>query len=199
MNRLAALGCIAVTLVFPCPLSAQIPADYLTMSGTGGPGAYTLTANYVTNHPASHAPSGNVTFQDTTYSNATVASAPFASTGTISGLSEVSLPSIASGNLTLYGAAAKDFDGDGKLDVLLSDSSEHLNFVKGNGDGSFQTAQVEQSITTDSFIVADVNDDAKLDLIAANNTAGTTSLRLGNGDGTFQAPVLLFAGTSVLS
>jgi hypothetical protein len=38
-------------------------------------------------------------------------------------------------------------------------------------------------------VVGDFNGDGKLDLATANPTLGTVSVLLGNGDGTFQAPI----------
>ena len=49
MNRLAALGCIAVTLVFPCALSAQLPADSLSVGSAGGNGGVYAVTAYILN------------------------------------------------------------------------------------------------------------------------------------------------------
>ena len=74
---------------------------------------------------------------------------------------------------------AADFNADGRLDLATANSS--LSVMLGNADGTFQAAQ-----TTDpgggSLAVGDFNDDGKLDLATAD------SVRLGNGNGTFQAP-----------
>ena len=42
--------------------------------------------------------------------------------------------------------------------------------------------------------MADLNGDGKLDLVVGNRNASTVSVLMGNGDGTFQAPVTLGAG-----
>ena len=49
-------------------------------------------------------------------------------------------------------------------------------------------------------IAADLNNDGNLDLAVANPSVSTTSVLLGNGDGTFQSPIALpqpFPGTLV--
>jgi FG-GAP-like repeat len=54
--------------------------------------------------------------------------------------------------------------------------------------------------SANSVALADVNGDGKLDLIAAcecGPTGGTVSVLLGNGDGTFQAPVNYPSGGDV--
>ena len=44
--------------------------------------------------------------------------------------------------------------------------------------------------------VADINDDGKLDLLTSNYTVNAISVMYGNGDGTFQSPGTLAAGTN---
>ncbi|MEO8990977.1 MAG: FG-GAP-like repeat-containing protein [Acidobacteriaceae bacterium] len=95
-----------------------------------------------------------------------------------------------------------DFNGDGKLDVLVTTagatsgpfSSTYL-FLN-NGDGTLGTAKlVDTPISGFALAVADLNGDGKLDFVETNTdndlngTPGSLLVYLGNGDGTFAPPV----------
>jgi hypothetical protein len=92
---------------------------------------------------------------------------------------------------------AGDFNGDGKLDLAFAEVTGiyvgSVQVALGNGDGTFQTPLAPISTGTGTFFLAtaDLNHDGKLDLVAINNlsTTNNVSVLLGNGDGTFQAPV----------
>ncbi|MBW8870477.1 MAG: VCBS repeat-containing protein [Acidobacteriales bacterium] len=196
MNALAAAGRIAVCLAFSIGLSAQTPT--ITVTPTGTAGVYTLAGQYTTQAQA-HPPTGSVAFEDTTYSNAVLASAPFSSYVT-SIVPNGSQPfaSVSQYNSTIL---ARDFDGDGKADVLFVDDTSHLNFFKGNGDGSFQAGipDYSMSMPVGRLAAGDWDGDGKLDIAASATDIDTSSgpvtatilIRRGNGDGTFQAPVQL--------
>jgi hypothetical protein len=89
---------------------------------------------------------------------------------------------------------AADFNNDGKLDVVGA-VGQTIYVLLGNGDGTFQSAVGSagpSGSTVTGISVADVNGDGKLDLIVTgslNSTTGFAATLLGNGNGTFQAPV----------
>ena len=94
-----------------------------------------------------------------------------------------------------------DFNGDGRLDVLLVDSdpksgSELLSTLLGNGDGTLQPplSQTITSIPAGQLAVADFNLDGKLDLATCLQNTSGPSVFLGNGDGTFASPSFFNAG-----
>jgi len=89
-----------------------------------------------------------------------------------------------------------DVNNDGKLDLVVVNVTDGtIGVLLGNGDGSFQA----QNLTTLSVtplpnvVIGDFDGDGKLDVAVAVPTAqvGTfaAAVLLGNGDGTFQAPV----------
>ena len=92
--------------------------------------------------------------------------------------------------------AAGDFNGDGKLDLAVTNfnNAGTVSILLGNGDGTFQppiAANAGQEPL--SIAVGDFNGDGKLDIAVQNyyNSLGqiNASVLLGNGDGTFQAPL----------
>ena len=100
---------------------------------------------------------------------------------------------------------AGDFNGDGKLDLAVADGCQTrlcdtfgvVTVLLGKGDGTFvgrKKFAAGPSGTSAVFVTAgDFNKDGKLDLLVLNesiNITGDAAILLGNGDGTFQAPVL---------
>jgi len=89
--------------------------------------------------------------------------------------------------------AGGDFNNDGKYDLTAA-IGPTVWVSLGKGDGTFQagipSAGPSGSIT--QINVADVNGDGKLDLIVSGSKNATTffvATMIGNGDGTFQAPI----------
>jgi uncharacterized protein (TIGR03437 family) len=97
-----------------------------------------------------------------------------------------------SNNSYAHNQVADDFDGDGNLDLLVQ-LADRVNVLKGIGDGTFrQTFQyIPASGYPTSIAAADFNQDGKLDIVVSIADASTarTEVLLGNGDGTFQAPL----------
>jgi hypothetical protein len=99
---------------------------------------------------------------------------------------------------------AGDFNGDGRLDLAFSSqcpsydncATGAVSVMLGNGDGSFQSpvTYVTAGSGTNAIAVGQVNGDGFLDLvtsdlIAPDHSGGSASVLIGNGDGTFQAPI----------
>jgi hypothetical protein len=99
--------------------------------------------------------------------------------------------------------AVADINGDGKPDLIV-ESSQCCGSAKGvvgvllgKGDGTFKPVVSYQSLAGGqgtSIAIADVKGDGKLDIVTTDQDAGANglnkglvSLRLGNGDGTFNA------------
>lgn len=90
---------------------------------------------------------------------------------------------------SLSAIVSGDFNGDGKLDLAVTDSvGNSVMILLGNGDGTFSTAStISVGTQPMAIIAADFNNDGKLDLATANYADNTVTLLLGNGDGTFTA------------
>jgi hypothetical protein len=105
--------------------------------------------------------------------------------------------------------AVADFNADGKQDLAVVDNASPgaVSILLGNGDGTF-APQVQYATPNSpvALAVADFNGDGKLDLAVINNpppaagitspSAGSLSILLGVGDGTFQPHVDSAVGES---
>jgi hypothetical protein len=105
--------------------------------------------------------------------------------------------------------AVGDFNGDGKLDIVTTTFvnlprigviESDVRVFLGNGDGTFQAAQVYSDGIPQarSVAVGDFNGDGMADLAVANQD-GTVTILLGNGDGSFGAAQTYATGLNAVS
>jgi hypothetical protein len=92
--------------------------------------------------------------------------------------------------------AASDLNRDGSLDIVfLNSDTTSLSVLLGNGDGTFPASQnYPAGYELQSAALGDFNGDGKPDLVVADeydgsNGQGLVNVLLGNGDGSFQAPI----------
>jgi FG-GAP-like repeat len=87
------------------------------------------------------------------------------------------------------GVAVGDFNGDGKLDLVIANSSDNtVSILLGDGIGGF-AAKVDYPTSAGPVAVAvgDFDGDGKPDLAVACSGTNLISILLGHGDGTFAA------------
>ena len=173
----------AVTFVPPY-LSATALAD------TGSAPNYTFTATVSAFGPL--APTGNVTFTDTT-SNVTLGTAALNAGTLVSGFAPYQSYPIANMNNGQTGGtngpAVGDFNSDGRPDYAVPTNGGPIVILLGKGDGTFTTGTPINTtgFTPTSVVVDDFNGDGKQDLAVLGATdPGSINIYLGNGDGTFQ-------------
>lgn len=97
--------------------------------------------------------------------------------------------------------AVADINNDGKLDIVRADSnssSSAITYMQGNGDGTFLAARSFNTGMTNilSLYLTDINLDGKKDIFF--NYGGPSGVLLGNGNGTFFAPITIFNTTGTV-
>lgn len=100
---------------------------------------------------------------------------------------------------TPVSAVVRDLNEDGIPDLVVGNQgSNNVSVLLGKGDGTLQAAvNYYAGVSANSIVIADINGDGKPDiaaLVSGNASAsspGIVSILLGNGDGTFQAPIVL--------
>jgi subtilase family serine protease len=155
-----------------------------TLTSSGTPGNYSLTATVI--GQGAVAPSGNVSFIDTTMGNAVLAS-----TATVSNsatITENIVQTIPTGTYPVA-MVSDDFNKDGIPDLAVANmGSSTVSILLGNGKGTFSAGTALQTGTASAAIaVGDFNRDGNVDLAVTIPTSATVAIFYGNGDGTFTA------------
>ena len=170
-----------------------------TISATGSPTSYTLVGTVaVFGNPF---PSGTVSFEDATNSNAVIGSSALDPASLL--FASTIAPNSPAVDGTPAATVSGDFNNDGKSDIAIPQgSASKVSIFLGNGDGTFQPqVAYDTDINGQAFAAAvgDFNADGNTDLAIANVVSGggtaTVSILLGNGDGTFQQQVPYAVGT----
>ena len=178
--------------------SVDFSVPYLTAAALAstGAGPYGFTGTVSAFGPV--APTGTVTFTDTT-SNFVLGSAPLNASTLQNGFTTPTNYPITGMNNGQTGGtngpAEGDFNGDGRPDFAVPTNSGPIVILLGKGDGTFTNGT---SLTPaypfepTAVVVGDFNQDGKQDLAVLSasgpGSIGSVNVYLGNGDGTFQTP-----------
>ncbi len=178
------------------PAKKPVYSDTTALLVAGGPGNYSLTATVV-GYGGTAAPTGNISFLDTSFGNAALGSVPLGPASAGLGWLVSQTPALASIPIS---EVTGDFNGDGIPDLALLWTSSTFNSTAtvtiffGNGDGAVTAGpttqtQIELDDNIGYMIAGDFNGDGKTDLAVLSYPAGFASdyvtTLLGNGNGTF--------------
>jgi hypothetical protein len=101
----------------------------------------------------------------------------------------------------IYFVATGDFDNDKQLDIVaVFYTSNQIQILLGYGDGTFRdgnTYSTGDGSLPYSAVVADFNNDNKLDIVVSNYWVGNIGVFLGYGNGTFMDMQALLSGLRI--
>jgi FG-GAP-like repeat len=120
--------------------------------------------------------------------------------GTFSGAPISLVPGSDVGGNPAIAIESADLDGDGIPDLLYTDLQTGITALLGNGDGTFKAVwQFMPKGFANSLAIGDFNRDGIPDFAAGIDSpvAGVIEVFLGVGDGTFQPPTFIQAGSSL--
>jgi len=218
ISVLPAMGLIHVNASFLIAADRSLTTDTITWSLAGCSGGATACGSVGTDNcpnssycynlytaPATVPPGGQVSVVATSTIDPTISAT---ATVVVSPINFA--PTSHSAGTAPQDVVVADFNGDGKLDLAVADNGNPstgdkggVRILLGNGDGTFQPAQFVNAGNNPTFIAAgDFNGDGKTDLAVSDLGAlpmggnGNLAVLLGNGNGTFQPPIVLSAGVN---
>jgi len=174
-------------------LSVTSPAKFPTTTSiaqSGSVGNYTLTAT-VSGSGGAAAPTGTVSFLDTSNGNHSLGSDSLVAGTSVRGWVGFQTP-VVPGNSPIT-LATGDFNGDGIPDLAVGGANwTTVAILLGNGDGTFRSEpnSIREGNYSNFVATGDFNGDGIPDLAIAtsgnySDLPGSVSIWLGNGDGTF--------------
>ncbi len=91
----------------------------------------------------------------------------------------------------IYGAVTGDFNGDGFIDLITSNSTSNtISYMEGDGNGGFASSvNYATGSVASGMNKGDFNNDGDLDVVVANQGGNSLSVLLGNGNGTFNTAI----------
>ena len=187
--------------------SASAPSDFTvtaslptttTITQAGSVGNYTLMATVTAE--GAIAPTGNISFVDSTNSNQQLAQAALQNAATTFSMTMAQSPAVGQNPSSVVTA---DFNGDGIPDLaVLNELGHSITILLGKGDGTFQAATNTLQLSSQGSgplmaVVGDFNRDGNADLAVVMGNSSTIAVFLGHGDGTFAPAILNSQAASV--
>jgi hypothetical protein len=165
---------------------AQVWSSSTTLAEAGISGNYVLSGTVTAF--GSEPLGGAISFLDTTNSNAQVGSTSMGST-----TSAFAAPAVYAGLGNGVSITTGDFTGSGTLGIAMAElGNNKIQIYNGLGNGGFNPPTTYAGVLGPGGVaVADLKGNGTLDLIVPSETFATpvVNVMLGNGDGTFGAPV----------
>ena len=155
-----------------------------SITQSGSPGDYTLTAKVVGAGTLSAAPTGTVSFLDTSNGDAVVATATLGG-GTLGGLTWTNTQTPAT-EPAPQSIVVGDFNGDGIPDIAAG-SNGYVSILIGNGNGTFKAANNLAALSNNQLMAAAAFETGKpTGILTVSNSASptdNTQLILSDGSG----------------
>jgi hypothetical protein len=180
-------------------ISQPLASTTTSIAQSGSPGNYTLTATVAGSGTLTAAPTGTVSFLDTSNGNAVVATATLnASTSGALTWTNTQTPATEPAPQSIV---VGDFNGDGIPDIAAG-SNGYVSILIGNGDGTFKAANNLATYGDNQYMATAAFETGQpAGIIMVSNGASATNevqLILGNGSGgeTVEAPFSLPCGSA---
>ncbi|WP_263367852.1 Ig-like domain repeat protein [Edaphobacter bradus] len=174
------------------------------IASSGTVGNYTLSSTVTGVGSLTTGPTGTISFLDTSAGNnvlGTQTLGPAVLTDNFTTASGSPFAISGNGNTTNRSVviASAYLNGDNNLDLVTGDANQIITVLLGNGDGTFQPKVNYPGCSAGKalkMLLADFNRDGNTDIALGCSTGSTGGLviLLGNGDGSFQAPVEYTSG-----
>jgi sugar lactone lactonase YvrE len=144
------------------------------------------------------APSGTLSFTDTTTGKAVVASVTLNTSTAVASLLPQTTTATGANTLPDW-TTLGDVNGDGKPDLITSlFGTDSVSVQLGNGDGTFQAAKttlIETGFGPMESHLVSLRGNGTMDMVVGSYNVNQIAVLLGNGDGTFQSPVFYTVGS----